>query len=316
MQILNKQTSLFGETELTSLQADSLASHSVLPGSEKAQKMTAISGQKCLEQFKRFNRATSWAKTFVGLLIGGGGLVFDQVLSDLENEGYEVTPFLLPACGVNAPHRRDRIWIVAFNSKFKSNGGHNTRTSSRERMEMDGNELGQTGRNESSDNHQSSDSNGATANTSSDRRKWERQRIENENRQPGSEHTGIMEGRLEGLCSHGSTANANGQCMEGRTNERGIREVGKKPNEQPSRFLCPDWENFPTQPPICSGNDGFSDFMDTDTFFRSIGVEHPRKPAIGFAKWRNESIKAFGNAWVPQVAYEIFKVINQMEFTI
>lgn len=72
-----------------------------------------------------------------GLTNWNGGLVFDQVQADLEAEGYEVLPFLLPACAVNAPHRRDRIWFVAnrnteqrewkergFQSKFKngSNG--------------------------------------------------------------------------------------------------------------------------------------------------------------------------------------------------
>jgi DNA (cytosine-5)-methyltransferase 1 len=31
------------------------------------------------------------------------------------------------------------------------------------------------------------------------------------------------------------------------------------------------------------------------------------------AKWRNESIKAFGNAIVPQVVYEIFKAIEKYE---
>lgn len=48
-----------------------------------------------------------------GLTNWNGGMVFDQVQADLENEGYEVLPFLLPACAVNAPHRRDRIWFVA-----------------------------------------------------------------------------------------------------------------------------------------------------------------------------------------------------------
>lgn len=37
----------------------------------------------------------------------------DDCLSDLENSGYEVQTFLIPACAVNAPHRRDRIFIVA-----------------------------------------------------------------------------------------------------------------------------------------------------------------------------------------------------------
>lgn len=41
-------------------------------------------------------------------------LALHQVLSDLEAEGYEVYPFVVPACAVNAPHRRDRVWIVAY----------------------------------------------------------------------------------------------------------------------------------------------------------------------------------------------------------
>jgi DNA (cytosine-5)-methyltransferase 1 len=48
-----------------------------------------------------------------GLIGWNGGLVFEQVQADLEAEGYEVLPFLLPACAIDAPHRRDRIWFVA-----------------------------------------------------------------------------------------------------------------------------------------------------------------------------------------------------------
>jgi DNA (cytosine-5)-methyltransferase 1 len=40
-------------------------------------------------------------------------LALDDVLSDLENEGYSCQSFIIPACAVNAPHRRDRVWIVA-----------------------------------------------------------------------------------------------------------------------------------------------------------------------------------------------------------
>ena len=39
-------------------------------------------------------------------------LGLDQVLADLEAEGYSTRTFIVPACGVNAPHRRDRLWIV------------------------------------------------------------------------------------------------------------------------------------------------------------------------------------------------------------
>ena len=48
-----------------------------------------------------------------GLVNWSGGLVFHEVQADLEAEGYEVFPYVLPAVSVNAPHRRDRIWFVA-----------------------------------------------------------------------------------------------------------------------------------------------------------------------------------------------------------
>tara|TARA_R110002124_G_scaffold284380_1_gene461588 strand:+ start:62 stop:796 length:735 start_codon:yes stop_codon:yes gene_type:complete len=41
------------------------------------------------------------------------GLGLDQVLFDLEAEGYASRTFIVPACGVDAPQRRDRLWIVA-----------------------------------------------------------------------------------------------------------------------------------------------------------------------------------------------------------
>jgi len=40
-------------------------------------------------------------------------LALDQVCADLEGQGYEVEPIIVPACAVDAPHRRDRCWIIA-----------------------------------------------------------------------------------------------------------------------------------------------------------------------------------------------------------
>ena len=42
-------------------------------------------------------------------------LGLDQVLSDLEGEGYATRPFIVPACATDAPHRRDRLWIIGRN---------------------------------------------------------------------------------------------------------------------------------------------------------------------------------------------------------
>jgi DNA (cytosine-5)-methyltransferase 1 len=56
------------------------------------------------------------------------------------------------------------------------------------------------------------------------------------------------------------------------------------------------WNSFPSQSPICGGDDGIPTQLD----------------GITFSKWRAESIKGYGNAIVPQVAYEIFQVIKKM----
>lgn len=57
------------------------------------------------------------------------------------------------------------------------------------------------------------------------------------------------------------------------------------------------WKNFPTQSPVCSRDDGVFTGLD----------------GIAFSKWRQESIKAYGNAIVPQVMYEIFLAIESIE---
>jgi len=41
-------------------------------------------------------------------------MALDTVLSDLENEGYTAQPFIIPACGVDAPHKRERVAILAY----------------------------------------------------------------------------------------------------------------------------------------------------------------------------------------------------------
>ncbi|HPR90277.1 MAG TPA: DNA (cytosine-5-)-methyltransferase [Synergistaceae bacterium] len=48
-----------------------------------------------------------------GILSMDGGAVFEEICTSLENEGYTVESFVLPAISVGAPHRRDRIWIIA-----------------------------------------------------------------------------------------------------------------------------------------------------------------------------------------------------------
>ena len=52
-----------------------------------------------------------------------GGFVnvaLDDVCLDLETEGYATQSFIIPACSVEAPHKRDRIWILGkYTSEFE-----------------------------------------------------------------------------------------------------------------------------------------------------------------------------------------------------
>ena len=51
----------------------------------------------------------------------------DDVLSDLEGQGYACRTFVIPACAVDAPHRRDRVWTVAFSDRGNGKSGEGKR---------------------------------------------------------------------------------------------------------------------------------------------------------------------------------------------
>jgi site-specific DNA-cytosine methylase len=74
------------------------------------------------------------AENVFGITNIDGGMVFEQVCLDLETEGYEVQPFIIPAAAKNAPHRRDRAGLlelgilptpaqVQMNSRGKNQNG-------------------------------------------------------------------------------------------------------------------------------------------------------------------------------------------------
>lgn len=64
------------------------------------------------------------------------GMALDQVQSDLERAGYQVRAFLVPAAGVNAPHKRDRCFIVA-NSSIARSGGLSIRSGESKSSQID-----------------------------------------------------------------------------------------------------------------------------------------------------------------------------------
>ena len=171
-----------------------------------------------------------------GLVSWSDGLVFETCCTDLEALGYSVQSFVIPACATGAPHRRDRVWIVAHSD--------NIRTSSRLRE------------------------------------------IQSENGE-------VPEWNNDAKLSDTSTRNATDTDSARTRQDNRKRESGQLDQKSKDN----DWENFPTFPPICGGDDGLPKELD----------------GITFPKWRRESIKAYGNAIVPQVAYRIFKSIQDYE---
>jgi len=304
----------------------------------------------------------------LGLVNWNGGLVFDEVQADLEAQGYEVQPFVLPAAAVNAPHRRDRVWFVAYSKtnrqsqseginkwekykqdnrdriwhSFNTNGSigitpdtdHNGYATTENGQGLgEGNDRNKTGQNDAIEFEGRAVSDGVTPDTDTTRCKdWAEQHRGQSALCREGEHCSC--GHCIGIDRPTPHPNSNGQhqcncnneinASEGRINALGNAEQGNEygvapgtdckrhEERQPSTisnrqkrfdsetnyFGKPgSWHSFPTQSPICSRNDGIFERLD----------------GITFSKWRNESIKAAGNAIVPQVVFQIFKAIEQYE---
>ena len=266
-----------------------------------------------------------------GLVNWNDGLVFHEVQADLEAEGYEVQSYVLPAASVNAPHRRDRIWFVAYSkscadsrdtgevsgeTKEENRGRFKPSTSSEQQIQLP---------------TQSSSLFGDDTNSTSIGlcKHSEGQRLftetlgasirmgqeyatnsDSSTERSSRESRGIKEERNQRFVQQGERGyeteldNRLHEFSQNATDSDGIGLRGQGDWIRKSRFFDKEgktgnWSNFPTVSPICTRDDGISDRLDS----------------ITFSKWRNESIKAGGNAIVPQVVHQIFKAIEQYETT-
>jgi DNA (cytosine-5)-methyltransferase 1 len=220
-----------------------------------------------------------------GLLSWNGGLVFNEVQAELEAEGYEVQPVLLPACAVNAPHRRDRVWFVAYANECTAGPPRKSR---------------ETESNGSKNNDEQSSrgkqakqrigcSNVLRVDTDTKSEQGERMQpkqreiSQQEQKQPGG-NCGNVE------CKRNAT---NTECKRQQEQRKPERSMHQEAHREWKASWAYDDGRWPTESPICSGNDGLSEQLD----------------GITFPKWRQESIKGYGNAIVPQIAYQIFNAL-------
>ena len=190
-----------------------------------------------------------------GIVNWSRGMVFEEVQTDLEAEGYEVQPVVLPACALGAPHRRDRVWFVGC-----------------KRINTNTNDYTNSGKSRADEE--------------------------------ASEKKGIQEQNKVQHPIKPNTVRPENEEVFADPNGKRQQEPGKPDRSMRFKSFATEkasWSDddgrWPTQPPVCSGDDGLSDQLDR----------------ITLSKLRKESLKAYGNAIVPQVAYEIFKVIATME---
>ena len=158
---------------------------------------------------------------------------------------------LIPACAVGAPHRRDRIWFVAH-----ADG---------EGLQPEGTELSPEG---ASGNHPRDvaahpDSDGDTPPAAGGTLETSGARVDARDGGRGEEPQ--RPDGLPGLPRAAPDTDCKG--LEGRADLGKFPKEGEEPaSGQPSRFLCPGWEEFPTQSPVCGRDDGVPRQLDGITF--------------------------------------------------
>lgn len=192
-----------------------------------------------------------------GLINWNGGLVFDEVQADLESAGYEVTPFILPAAGVNAPHRRDRVWFIAFNAECSANGSDKTGSGSGYGMGMEERSVLPARWQQGADNAESSDTH--AADPAGLRCEWDIS-------------SGETLQRPEQACGEAGASDPEVATDSPIVTQReqaneinAITESGETWPVSGSRYESGSWSNFPTQPPLRTGDDGLPAMLHRKT---------------------------------------------------
>lgn len=213
------------------------------------------------------------AENVHGIINIGSGLVFQNICLSLETEGYEVQPFIIPAAGKNAIHKRDRIWIIAYNNNHRCR-----------RIRKPDEKAGPQKSNNIFTSQPGVQDEKLPANTINPRSRKKYQEIQ-------AKQTEWLNSSIDKPV----LANTNHQ----RSQEQPTNTITTNKG-QFKRTYKKNWHiTWPSEPAICGPNDGIPEGLDTKTFHT----------------WRRKSIKAYGNAIVPQVAYEFFYWIHHIEST-
>ena len=234
-----------------------------------------------------------------------------RICTDLESHGYAVQPVLVPACAVGAPHRRDRVFIVARRvTADTSDVGRRERRCEESQRQGDRDTVGIfadiEGHGEKrpttdTDNEGLEGRTGLRGEGSEGRE--ELRRIQERTRtsaEDGAERTPTDTDSIGLHGRDGSNQEGHRRTADGfiETHDGDVDDSVRRQWEA-GQVCGSRWREFPSVSPVHRGNDGLPFDVDRLT--------------LSFGKWRTETLKAYGNAIVPQVMYEIFRAIEQVE---
>ena len=159
-------------------------------------------------------------------------LALDTVLSDLENNGYEGQPFIIPACGVDAPHKRERVAIVAYAIDGGSTMRRDRELSDAEEDVRKGNDNGR--RTEES--------------------------VTGERRKDESRTAGMADGIRTGI--HTTDSNTNSDRLQGRNTKQMVGGAELSASSARISGTHSAWQNWPDGSGICRVHDGVPNRVD------------------------------------------------------
>ena len=227
--------------------------------------------------------------------------VLGEIYGNLENIGYSVQAFIVPACAVGAPHRRDRIFIVAHRPSEDSDSvrcGGDIREEEPQSRKFGMSCAGSDEwicKKEDARPSPNTDSTRQSTPDKQNRREWEKM----DGRSESKSFDGVGRHGLYGIASYAKGKRSDRFESEQRGACKSESCEFRRKNCSMRLSLEDRWRHFPTQSPVYRGNDGFPFNVDSLT--------------ISFAKWKKETLKTYGNAIVPQVMYEIFLMIDEIE---